>query len=251
MAGWPPRPGTGRQGHHEQPGLNATAATAGRAAVANLRARQRESQERTRDRARFPRRHGGPRTASRRRGGCHRCRRRALRVGDRLLPRLRGAGRAAAGKEQVPAGEGVRGWPDAARGQGPGGHGRADQRERRVAAQQGAPRRRRRGAAGAALAGADQLPRVRPGPQPARLRSAAGPARRQGRRAADRGRECDRPGHRRAHRPHHRRDRPARRRPAGRQCRRRGGAGLPGPPGDRRGRELLPPVGVDGPAQAG
>ena len=75
----------------------------------------------------------------------------------------------------------------------------------------------------------------------------------QGRGAADRGRQRDRPGHRRAHRPDHRRDRPPGRRPSGRRCprRRRGGTGLPGPPRHRRRRELLPAVGLDGPAQAG
>ena len=87
----------------------------------------------------WPRR--GPPARGRRR---HRGRRRPGGLGDRLLPGPGRPGRAAAGEDRLPAGEGLRRRPDPARGQGADRDGRADRRGGRLAPQQGPADHRRR-----------------------------------------------------------------------------------------------------------
>ena len=112
-----------------------------------------------------------------------------------VLPGPGRAGRAAAGEDDLPAGEGVRRRADPARRAQPDRHGhrRTDEKDGWI---------RNKGlrviggghAAGAALAGAGLLAGLRPGPAAARLRRDAGPARREGRRPAARAGHGDRPG---------------------------------------------------------
>ena len=172
------------------------------------------------------------------------------RLDDGLLPGPVGPGCHACREDQIPQGEGLRRWPDPARGQGAGGHGHLDRRAGRLAAQQGPADHRRRRPARAALARPRQLSGLRADAQPARVRRDPGPQRAEVRGQAGRGHERDRSGPRRQDRPDNRRDRhrePGRRRG-------RGGAGnrthLPGPCRRGGGRQLLPAVGCGGAVQA-